>query len=539
MNAENKNQINTKNNIIPLLEIFEKIFDNDILKYKYIFFDFLLNEWYKINKALFTDKLNDLENINSLLIYNCHKYLIYTLIKIADKYSIKIFFNFFNYYNKKIMQKKLIIIKRIFFDDLKNKIKEENILKTELNEVKYLFMYYLMNNNIQILSKENLIKKKHLMNKFNNDNKIYSNIDLNICFIKWELYKNEFINIGDVVPFYLDKIKFFQGIAFIYIYKRKLRHIYNLFINKIGNGKDIYFIKKNKIKNQNLLLSLLNPINKNIKDQKMNFLERLSSYFYFRKKITYFIHIISFFINNIIYTYKKQFINNLKIYINKRKNNTYLFFLILQNFISLKKAKIKIFFFSSIKSKLNNNNNKYNYTKTNSQLLSNNNNQKILINLINIYHKYHKFRNWKLKQNFKISFNKWKSNTKLDQYNELSQNNKILKKKFENYNTQNIIMKNKLKIIKNKTNKKKKINSNIKEKIKNNIKKNEKIIISEDITYVINNNKKELNNTNNNLKINYLNSLEDLKNKNEPIIYDLQIQINNLVKEIELLSSDL
>ena len=539
---KNKNNYSQSKTSIPLLEILEKIFDNDILKYKYTFFDILLNEWFSKNKALLTDKIKDLENINSLFIYNCHKYLIYTILKISNKFKIKIYYDLFYIYNKNIIQNKLIIIRKLIFEDLKNKINEEKNTNIGLNYAKNLFVYYLINNNIQLLSKENLIKKRKILIKLNNDNKIYGKINLNVSFIKWELFMNKYNNGENVVNFYYDKIKFFQCISFVLIYKRKLRHIYNLFVNKIVNQKDKYLIKKNKIKNKNFILSLLNPLNKHIINEKINILERFTSHYYLRKKLNFFIYIFSFFFNNIIYRYKKKFMNNLKLYNKKINDNIYTSLEIFKSFIFAKNYKMKLLSFYSIKNinpnKLNIKNNIYKYSKINSHLSYNNENSPILINLINIYYKFHIFYNWKVKQNFIYYFNKWKSFPKLYQYKKLTQYNNKIKKKFENYNNQNIIMKNKLQMIKNKANEKKKININIKEKIKINIKKNEKLIISKDIANVINNNKK-LNKKKDNLKNTYLNNLENLKNKNELIIEDLQNQINKLVKEIELLSADL
>ena len=537
----NNNYIQT-NTTIPLLEICEKIFDNDILKYKYTFFDILLNEWLSINKALLTDKINDLENINSLFIYNCHKYLIYTILKIANKFKIKIYYDLFYIYNKSLIQKKLIIIRKLIFEDLKNKINEENETKNGLNSAKKLLMSYLMNNNIQVLSKENLIKTRRLLIKLNKDNKIYGKINLNISFIKWGLIINKFNNKENIIHFYLSKIKFFQCISFVLIYKRKLRHIYNLFINKIGNGNNTDLIQKNKIKNQIFILSLLNPINKYIINKKMNILARFTSYCYLRKEIIFFIYIFSFFFNKFINWHKMKFMYNLKLYNNKIKSNSYLSLKIIQNFIFVKNYKMKLLSFYSIKyvipAKLNIKSNKYKNSEINPNILYNKKNSSILINLIYIYYKFHNFFTWKMKQSLIFYFNKWKSFPKLYQYQKLTQYNNKIKKKFENYNNKNIIMKNKLQIIKNKANEKKKININIKETIKNNIKKKEKLLISEDIANVINNNKKLIPKKSN-LKETYLNNLENLKNKNELIIDDLQNQINNLIKEIELLSADL
>ena len=98
-------------------------------------------------------------------------------------------------------------------------------------------------------------------------------------------------------------------------------------------------------------------------------------------------------------------------------------------------------------------------------------------------------------------------------------------------------MKNKLQIIIQK-NRKKKINNNIKENINNKKNKNKKLVLSKDIANIIKNKDENINKTNN-LKLTYLCDLEDLKNKNESIIFNLQSDINNLVKEIESLSVDI
>ena len=132
---------------------------------------------------------------------------------------------------------------------------------------------------------------------------------------------------------------------------------------------------------------------------------------------------------------------------------------------------------------------------------------------------------------------KWKTITKLFQYQAIIQFNNQIKKKFQNYNNTNIVMKNKLQILQKK-NKKKKINKNIKEKLKSNIKKYEKLKISEDIAKVINDNNK-INNNLDNLRVTYLNNLENLKIKNEGTINELQTQINDLIREIESLSANI
>ena len=536
MNVKNKIQIKNKfqtNNIFSLFEICEKIFENNILKYKYTFLDILLNEWYSINKALITDKINDLENINSLFIFNCHKNLIYSIIRISNKYKLKIYYKLFFLYNQNLMKNKLIRLRSHIFNKLKKNI--NNIY------LKYLFFYYLINNNIRVLSKENSIKKMEIIIKVNRENETISKINSFLYFIKWGIFVNKFNNIENDILFYLDKIKFFQIMAFIYIFKRWLRNIYNLFINKMMNKSYIYFVKKNAIKNNILLFTSLNLYNNYIIHNKIFFLKQIKSCHYLRISETFLFYICSLFINKILSRYKEKFMDKLILFIKKKRNKYYSFFHIISNYIYTKKYKSLIFSFYSIKSykvvKLNTNNKKYTISKTNFELLYDKKYSKILINLINIYYKYHDFNNWKKKQNRLFYFNKWKTITKLFQYQAIIQFNNQIKKKFQNYNNTNIVMKNKLQILQKK-NKKKKINKNIKEKLKSNIKKYEKLKISEDIAKVINDNNK-INNNLDNLRVTYLNNLENLKIKNEGTINELQTQINDLIREIESLSANI
>ena len=532
-----------RNNLSLLFEICEKIFDNNLLKYKYIFIDILLNEWYSINKTLITEKINNLENINSIYVYNCHKYLIYTILTIANKYKTKTYFQFFYIYNKNIFNKKIIFIKRIFLNDFIIKHKEKYESESGLKCSKDLFFYYLINNNINNIQKENSIINRYIINKKNYNKDKFGKINLFIALNKWGLIssKYKYNNIENIFIFYFDKIKFFQCKAFIYVYKRKLRNIYNIFINKIINKRDIYFIKKNKLRNTSLLLSIFNPINDYIINNKIFFFRNIYLYYYLLKKVYFFYYIIFYFINNIINKYKKRFMKNLKIYINKKRNNYILSLHFIRNFIYFKKYKILLFSFNQIKNSIQYKSNKKFNTNKNSKNIRIN---KELINIINIYYKYHNFNNWKKRQILITYFNNWKTISKLNQYKKITQYNNKLKKKLEKYNNKNIIIKNKIEILKQK-NKKKKIDINIKETINNNnIKKNEKIIISKDITKIIkqNNTNSEndgKNDENNNLKFVYLNDLENLKNKNESIIVELQAQINSLVKEIETLSFEI
>ena len=528
-----KNKFQT-NDIIYLNEICEKLFENNILKYKYVFFDILLNDWYTINKALITDKINDLENINSLFIFNCHKNLIYSIIKISKKYKMKIYLELFFLNNQNRIQKKLILIRSLIFNEFKKNINSIYI--------RHSFFYYLINNNIRFLSKGNSIRRNCLIIKIKNNNNIFSKINSNLYFIKWRLFINKFNNIENTIYFYLDKIKFFQITAFAHIFKRKLRYIFNLFIYKIMNEKHKYHIEKNQFKNNISIFISLNLYNNYIINDKIFFIKKIISNNYSRIKGTFFFYIFSFFINKILNKYRKKFIEKLNLFIKMKKNRYNIFFHVISNFIDIKNYKSLIFSFNALRSfqysKLNIKYKKYNNLKINFDLLFDEKFSKILINLINIYYKYHNFNNWKNKQNQSFYFNKWKSIMKLFQYQKIIQSNNQIKKKFENYNNANIIMKNKLQIL-NKNNKKRKINKNIKEKIKSNIKKYEKMIISKNITKVINNDKSRDSNKSDNLRIAYLNSIKNLKNKNEAIINELQTQINDLVREIEILSSDI
>ena len=136
--SEKDKNINYKtNDIISFLQIVEKVINNYIFNCKYIFFDTLLNEWYNINKELITDKISELENINSIYFYNCHKYLIYTIINIAKKYKTKNIYNFLYFYHNKLIQEKIIIIRKIIF-------------KLFIKFILYLFIKELINLDIII-----------------------------------------------------------------------------------------------------------------------------------------------------------------------------------------------------------------------------------------------------------------------------------------------------------------------------------------------------------------------------------------------------
>jgi len=540
MNDNDNNNKYQINNITSFLEICENIFNNWIIKYKFTFMDILLNEWYNINKTLITDKINDLENINSIYIYNCHKYIIYIIFNIFDKYKTKIILNVFNIYNIDKMKNKLIMFRKFIFSDLKMKINNNEInSKNDLLSIKALFFNFLINNSMKSLQKDNLIEKKYINTIVNKNKEIYQKINLFASFLNWKLNNDKFNNIESDISFFLYNIKYFQCKAIISIYKNKLKHIFILFINKILNKNKIILIKKKKTKNEILLLSLTYQFDRTNNSSKLNFFEKIISFYYLRTKMIFLFYIISFIFNNIINKYKNLFINNFKLFINKIENNRNLARKIISNFIWFKNKKITSFSFNVLKKiqhfkTLTNITNK---KAININIFYNEKNFKILIKLLTIYNIHRNFEYWKNKQNFSIYFNKWKLKAKLCEFKENNQINNLFKKKFESYNNKNIILKNKLQIIIQK-NRKKKINNNIKGNINNKKNKNKKLVLSKDIENIIKNKDENINKTDN-LKLSYLYDLEELKNKNESIIFNLQSDINNLVKEIESLSVDI
>ena len=68
--SEENDKKNKNNKIIEFLNHIKTIANNYMYKYKYIFLDVLLNEWYKINKTLLKEKLDEFKDTNTLFFYN-------------------------------------------------------------------------------------------------------------------------------------------------------------------------------------------------------------------------------------------------------------------------------------------------------------------------------------------------------------------------------------------------------------------------------------------------------------------------------------
>ena len=174
-NEENDNKYIKNYKIINFIEIIEIISNNYILKFKFIFLDALLKEWYKINKYLIKEKEEEIENINSIYIYNCYKNILYFIKNIFNKYKI-IYSSYFLYNIKIIYFKKSKLISII-----KNKTNKNIIKKINWNTFK------IINNNISLkkeIKEDILLSIDKINNKYKNrimklfmDKFIYRNIN--------------------------------------------------------------------------------------------------------------------------------------------------------------------------------------------------------------------------------------------------------------------------------------------------------------------------------------------------------------------------
>ena len=589
-NEESNNNINSNKNIkiIFFIKIIKKISNDFILNYKYIFLDILLKEWYEINNKILQEKIDNLSNINSIFIYNSYKNIIYIITNIINKYKIIYSYDFI-YNIQNILFKKKSLINIIQNEKYKNIIKKINwdlfkinnniINKDEFNEINFLFdkesnrfkkivsdifVDKFIYRNIKILNKEISINILYIKNKYNNNynENIYNNIYIYKYFKKWE--KITFKDASNLYKFYFTKFKYFQCNNIIYIYKRRIKNIFNIFIN---NCKKYYSYNLNNNEKNKILLnntiSLLLSIKKCYNNIKMIPYNYFISFYYSITKYIIFFYSILYFINRYLLRYKNNFIINLKLYDNKKKDKIKYFSYILSSIFSFKKSKIISLFIHSLKNKILYDSyiDKFNIKQYNnkSQIINKNiytffyyKNQQKIIKIILLYNKYTTLKNFKIFKSFKNCFIKWKIITTKFLYNDYLQNKYIIKKKIKEYTNNNKVTQNKIvklnkqiKDKKRKKEKKEKINQrnirkklNKKEKEKEKEKKEnlmEKIMISEN--RVIDTN--EIDKYFDEISLNYLENLESLKNKNEPIIENLQNEINNLVKEIDILSNDL
>ena len=577
-----KDQINK---ITELTKVVEKVSNNYITKYKFIFLDTLLNQWYAVDKNILKDKIDDFDNMHSLFIYNSYKYFLYILSYILGKHKISYEYIFMQYlYN--ISRKKKQLFSIINNEQYKNiiKSKEINILKMEINKyeinkkinneitllidndiklfnrnIRRRFIYCLIDNNIQLLKKEKIGINYNYLRMENNET--INNALIQIYYNKWINYS--FNDVDKLFMVFTKKIKFCQCNNIINIYKRKLRFVYKIFINNYNEFYSTHLnLRERKIKNKLRALSIIYPLNKIFISRNASSYSYYILFYYSISKNIILIYIIFIFINKYISRYKNNFMINLKNVYNKKQiyfqkiayKINYLFF-ITSNIISLHKYKIISNAFNSIKfleSKgVANNLNEYNLKKK--KLIGKTVNKRELLNIILLYDKYH---NFKMKFSHKLFkyFIKWKKLYKKCIFQEMMNNKNIIMKKIKKYEEKNNELKIKLhqakklyrKKKKNKSNSNKKNNekiikqNNLKKKYANkdkniNGKLMEKIMISDNKPI----DSKEFDDFFENIQLTYLDNLENLKNKNEPIIANLQSEINNLIKDIEVLTNEI
>ena len=571
--------------ITKLIKVFEKISNNYIHKFKFIFLDTLLNEWYTVDKNILKDKIDDFDDMHSLFIYNSYKYFIYILSYILRKHKISYDYIFMQFLYK-ISHKKKQLISIIKNEQYKNIIKNQeiNIIKMKINKyelnkeihfeisllidddiklfnrnIRKIFIYNLIGNNIQMLKKEKIGLNYNILRMNNKDN--INNALIQMYYNKWIV--NSLNDIYKLFIVFTKKIKFCQCNNIIQIYKRKLRFVYKIFINNYNEFYSSHLnLRERKIKNKLRALSIIYPLNKIIISRNINSYSYYILFYYSISKNILLIYIVFIFINKYIARYKNNFMINIKNIYNKKQRYfhkieykiKYLLFVI-SNIISFHKYKIVSNAFNSIKFLMSkgaaNKLNKYNIK--NKKIIGKAGNKRELLNIILLYDKYH---NFKLKFSHKLFkyFIKWKILYKKCIFQEMMNHTNIIKKKIKNYDEKNNALKVKLLQIKKLYRKKKKNKSNShknnNEKItkQNNIKKKctkkdknikgklmEKIMISDNKPI----DSKEFDDYFDNIQITYLDNLENLKNKNEPIIANLQSEINNLINDIEILSNEI
>ena len=574
------------NKITKIIKVLEEISNNYITRYKFIFLDTLLNQWYTIDKNILKDKIDVFDDLHSIFIYNSYKYLLFILSYILKKHKISYDCIFIQLLCN-ISHKKKHLISIIENEQCKNIIKSQkiNILNMKINnyetnkqinyEIKLLidneiklynrhirniFIYILIENNIQWLEKDKIGMSYNYLRMENKEN--INNALLQIYYNKWINYS--FNGIDKLFMILPKKIKFCQCNNIIHIYKRKLRFIYKIFITNYNENYSTHLnLNEKKIKNKIRALLISYPLNKIFISRKAIIYSNFILYYYLISKNIFLIYSIFIFINKYIAKYKNNFMMNLKNAFNKKQRYyrkfgykiEYLFF-VTNNIISFYKYKAFSTAFNLMKNLaskgVTNTMKKYNLKKIKNYGKSGN--KRKLLNIILLYDKFH---NLKLKTSQKLFkyFIKWKILYKKCIYKDMMNNKNIIMQKIKNYDEKKNLLKIKLLQVKklyrkkNKNKNKNSSNKNNNEKImkQNNIIKKyvnknknmngkliEKIMISDNKPI----DSKEFDDYFEDIQITYLDNLENLKNKNEPIIANLQSEINNLIKEIEILSNE-
>ena len=382
--TENNENNSLDNNKILFVKLIEKISNNYILKYEYMFFGILLKEWYSSNQKILEDKVDNLKDAYSIYVYNCYKIILYNIMNIFYKNKVYYYFDFIKNLKNKLLKNKIVIqitedirkktlIKNInielFAQMLKTKflnitIKNEklNSFYTENNKhttiIKNIFLDKVIYANIKILKNKNGNIKLYLKRKYSNYNNVENKIIITnyiyINYIKCKIYT--FKNSKKLYNFYFDRIKFFQINNFIYIYKRKLKTLYNIFKSNYENyfSSSFNINEKNKMIKNNII-ALFQPLSNIFSTKKSNIYYYFIFFYYSISKDMIFLHSIYYLINKLLIRYKYNFLFNLKKHNNKIKYN--FMKMILLNILSFNKMKLCYIFFNSLKSKINNESN--------------------------------------------------------------------------------------------------------------------------------------------------------------------------------------
>jgi hypothetical protein len=283
-------------------------------RYKYAFLDVLLKKWYIINKNILKEKIHVFKDTNSLFFYNSYKNLLYIIIYIFKKHKIQNYFHFINIYRNVILQKTYLmhiinnnqnkrLIKKTNWTIFKNKLYLISLIQENKSQffiffdsknnsyislIKRIFIDKFYYYNIIILRKEFSIRKLCIINNFDNNGKMIEQYRCFIYFLRWMNFSLK--NAEETLKFYLYKNKYFQCNNFIYVYKRKLRDIYNTFINNYNRYYSTKFNNNEKRIQKEIEISpIINPLKNIFVKRRINaFICFYSFYYSITKNIIFF-----------------------------------------------------------------------------------------------------------------------------------------------------------------------------------------------------------------------------------------------------------
>ena len=582
MDGKNNNNLLINNNndirLSKFINIIEKLFQDNLYNNKFIFFEKLLNYWYNINQKIFSEKIEEINNINAIYNYNIYKHLIYKIENLLNNNRLKFYLKFFNSFKLLyISKKKLFIvitkierkkkIKRIYYniflDKITNYIKYKNLLDTislpftyeskkyESN-IKSKFYNELIEKNIDILNSQRKCDCYCIDKNYNQKNKSIYNLILS--FFKWQnISVNKFLFNEDLIYKENIMIIYFKTNSLIIILKMRIKFFFRLFIFKCKANYYLppkkYLIQKsntNKIFANILFLT----INKLILNPKKEAFDSIFCFSYTTKNILIFTKIL-FNIINLFIKKQKTYVYQTLMQINKNPNftNQYIInvkyiFALLSKLFSFKKKILQIFFLNSLGKyrKRNKQQNQLYYPsisyylnkkfKKNMNTFNFNSNKEItnLIKILFIYQKNNNLMNFSKNQRIHLYFDLWANLSRkklIEESKYLITNISNIKSKIDKYTDKNNIIKNEIQ-------KKDNINDNfvmctdsLEEPRINTIQVDDSLDFGS-----INKIKKKDDN-------NIIEEIEKLKSESESVILKLQLEINCLVQEIEQMTDNL